>query len=104
MGGEFDFSKSQIPTISPTTLRRGRWGITLIGALVVPSLHSGLCLGRSGLLNCLVPLVLVSNYYLNNNPGIINTGETTIELQLLVMLFLTSHRTLAPQLAHALIN
>jgi len=31
MGGEFDFSKGQISTISPIMLGRGRWGITMIG-------------------------------------------------------------------------
>jgi len=30
MGGEFNFSKGQIPTFPPGG---GRWGITLIGAL-----------------------------------------------------------------------
>jgi len=43
MGGEFDFFKMYNPLFPLSCQERGRWGIKLIGALVVPSLAKLTC-------------------------------------------------------------
>ena len=42
VGGEFDFSKSQIPTISPTTPGRGEVGDNIDRCIIVVSVYSSI--------------------------------------------------------------